>query len=1179
MKLNIIMLGLLIVVVLIGAFYQSYFKPKEETVSVAFIGPMSEPGKSETELTAGQIMARAVELYFDQANKNDVIKGKKIKLIRFDDKNDCATTAKEEAQRIVAENQVLAVIGHWYSGCSTNGGEIYKKYGIPAITPGSVDPKVTRGNEWYFRNIYTTRDSGQFIAYYVNKILKLKQVTIIHETADYGAYLAKIFEETANQLQMQVQYKWQFDPTDPDKTKQFSQIVEQLKRNKEQAGAIFLSVQASEGVELVRLLKLAGITNPILGESSFSEQAFVDGFNDFAEEKANPGYYTNDIYVATPLLFDTASEKAQIFKDDYRQKYHDDPDWSAAYAYDTAMILVKAISEANLQGNPSSLKADRQKIRDKLASYTNSHDALEGTTGFNYFDENRNAQKPVVIGVYKNKQLISALTQFQVVRNPNEISDLEQALQDERVLLIDNKYMYKTNVVYTGIKINEISDFDPKTLTFNLDFDLWFRFQGDSKTESTLSATTNAENKSETEFKPQQIEFSNGIGEMEFVDDKPETQRNLTAKDKTNLDKANQGIMKLIDGKEKDRIQYHIYKVRSRFRADFLASQYAYKQHILGVQFHHRYFTRNNLIYVTDLLGMGDDPLKTMKATQVLSPASGWLLDQVRFFQDVAKKFSLGDPNYLNVQGGTIEYSRFNAAIEIKKNEFTLRGTIPETYAYNLMLSSIIVILVLNIIVRKFRHLSKLVWFLQAIVAFILLLSGEVLLVKGLANKIDVYGIKSIIRVFDILWWMIPAFLLNLASESFIWTPIEEKSGRLIPNIVRLFLAFLIYFLAVVGIIAFVYEQQLTSILATSGVIAMIIGLAIQINISNIFSGIAINIERPFRIGDWVKIGQFEEGEIVDITWRTTRIRNRADCILSIPNSMASESAILNFCYPDDTFWLWPTVYVHPMHPPARVKKILLDALLSAEKVLKDPEPVVIFTGINEWAASYWIVFCADDYGNKFYILEDVWTRVWFHLNRAGITPAVQRQEIHWFKGIKERGGEEATKPITLLQEIDIFKPFSEKAKFYLSERIGRHRFQAHETIVKQGDRGNSLFIIVEGVVSVQVRTEEGKNKEVARLGAGNFFGEMALLTGEDRTATVVALVDTSLFELTKHDIKPLIEEQPEVSEMISKVLTQRQFSTMSQLHEQHDIEIETEAVYKRLLNRIEHFFGLGEKP
>jgi len=358
----------------------------------------------------------------------------------------------------------------------------------------------------------------------------------------------------------------------------------------------------------------------------------------------------------------------------------------------------------------------------------------------------------------------------------------------------------------------------------------------------------------------------------------------------------------------------------------------------------------------------------------------------------------------------------------------------------------------------------------------------------------------------------------------------------------------------------------------------MIIGLAIQINISNIFSGIAINIERPFRIGDWVQIGKFEEGEIVDITWRTTRIKTRNECILSIPNSMASESPIINFGYPDEVYWMWPTVYIHPIHPPTRVKKILLDALLSTEKVLKDPAPVIIFIGINEWAASYWVAFCADNYAEKNFILEDVWTRVWYHLNRAGITPAVQRQEIHVFKGIKERGGEEATKPITLLQEIDIFKAFPHDAKLFLSERIRRHRYQAGETVVQQGEAGDSLFIIVEGVVGVYVQMEDGKSREVARLGAGNFFGEMALLTGEERTATVIAIVEIYLFELTKEDIAPLINEQPEVSAMISKVLTQRQMATRSKMQIEEDTETEKEAVYKRFLNKIEQFFGLSEE-
>jgi len=1133
MKINIFML-IIIFFFLIWTLQKYYFQEEEETIYIAFIGPT---GKE-----AGRMMTQGIRLYLDEINgKTEELNGKKIELLTYDDENECKADekAKSEALRIVEDNKALAVIGHWYSSCSITGGAVYETYGIPAITPGSVNVKVTQGNEWYFRNIYNASASGQFLAHYVKKELQQNHVTIIHDGSGYGSYLAEMFEKATEKLDnLDVSNKWDFQESDDSKKKDmiFKNIVKKLKLDGESAGAILLATQAEEGIPLVKLIKDAGIQNPIISGSGFSGKTFKNGFKTFPREKANPGYYTNDIYVATPLIFDTANEKAQRFKEKYKAEHKEEPDWSAAYAYDTAMVLIKAIKEAKITGTQESIKTDRASIRDVLASFINIHDAVEGTTGFNYFDENRDAQKPVAIGVYKNKKIVSALTQFQAMRNPNEISDLEAALKKDRVLIINEKYMYRTNVVYTGIKINEISDFDINTLTFSLDFHIWFRFAGDSN--------------------PQLIEFLNAV-----EPDKIQEQ----------IQEQNQEQLKThLENKKKEQITYRVYRIKSRFRADFLAENYIYKQHTLGIHFHHRELTRNNLIYVTDILGMGDND-------KMLKKLAGWTIGQIRFFQDVAKKSSLGDPEYLNVQAGIVEYSQFNTNIPIKKNELTLRGKIDYQYASTMMMLSIIFILLLNIFSKKFRKWSKFIWFFQTILAFLLLLSGEVLLVERLAKNYEAY-MKFFIMVFDILWWIIPAFLLNLASESFIWTPIEEKTGRLIPNIVRLFLAFIIYFLAVVGIIAFVYDQQLTSVLATSGVIAMIIGLAIQINISNIFSGIAINIERPFRIGDWVKIGQFDEGEIVDITWRSTRLKTRAECILSIPNSMASESPILNYCYPDDVYWLWPTVYVHPMHPPDRVKKILLDALLSAEKVLKDPAPVIFLTGINEWAATYWIAFCADDYGDKFYILENVWTRVWFHLNRAGITPAVQRQEIHLFKGVKERGGDEATKPITLLQEVDIFKPFSEEAKLYLSDCIRRHHIEQGDVIVEQGDAGDSLFLIVEGVVGVYVRADDGKSKEVARLGAGNFFGEMALLTGEDRTATVIALVDTYLFELTKADIEPLIAEQREVSELVSKVLAYRQQMTEKHKHVEHD-DVETkEAAYKRFLNKIEQFFGVKEE-
>ncbi|MDM8569507.1 mechanosensitive ion channel, partial [Thiotrichales bacterium HSG1] len=352
--------------------------------------------------------------------------------------------------------------------------------------------------------------------------------------------------------------------------------------------------------------------------------------------------------------------------------------------------------------------------------------------------------------------------------------------------------------------------------------------------------------------------------------------------------------------------------------------------------------------------------------------------------------------------------------IQIKPGQFTPRGMVPYKFSYHLAIISGLLFALLAIVTNKKERFSQIVWFFQVLLAFMFLLSVEVIIFSDwLSETSNIHQMEFVIRTFGILWWIIPAALLNVAAERFIWSPLEEKVGA-IPNIIRNFFAMAVYILAFTCIIVFVYEQEFTSLLATSGMLAMVIGLAIQVNISNVFSGIVINMERPFRIGDWVQIAGLEEGEVVDINWRATRIRNRAGCTLSIPNSLASESVILNFHYPDETYWLWPTVHIHPRHHPEKVKRVLLEALMASDKVMQKPEPIVMFVDINEWSASYWIAFCAENYGDKNFILENVWGKVWKHLNGANIDPAVMRQEVHVFKGDKK---------MPLLTEVDVPLP------------------------------------------------------------------------------------------------------------------------------------------------------------
>jgi len=1113
---------ILFVLVWVGLNFS--FKQEAEPIYLAFIGPLSGDGAA-----AGKLMTQGIQLYLDTVNEKGGINGRKIMLDHFDDQND-RTQSRQQALEIVKQNRAVAVIGHWYSSASMSGGEIYKQYHIPALTPGSTNINVTLNNDWYFRNIFTAKSSGEFLAHYVKKVFKEDTVSIIHEEAAYGAYLAQVFEETALKLGSQIKYKRRFDSADPNLDQVLTRIVDELSSEKE-AGVIFLAVQALEGIKLVKLMKEANLTNRIISETSFSEQTFIHGFEKFPREKINPGYYTNDIYVATPLLFDTANEDAQRFKDEYQAAYNEKPDWAAAYAVDSAMVLVEAIKQTAIAGQPETITEDRQKIRDYLANLNNIEKAIQGLTGFNYFDEQGDALKPISIGVFRNGNIISAATQLQVVPYINQLFNLEAELEKERILLIGDKYMYKTNVVYVGFELNEIIDIDFTKLTYTLDFYLWFRFQGDLETQN--------------------IEFINAVEPIALEPPKIEKLGDKTS---------------------------HLYHIKAPFKSHFFANYYVYKQYELGVRFHHKELTRYNLIYVTDILGMGltedNALLETIQKKQILGPFFDWNISNFWFFQDTIQKSPLGSLQYINVPGRQIEYSRFNAAIKIKNSQFTLRGRVPLKLSANLALCSIMMLLLLRL-ADKFKRFFNAIWFLQAFFAFLFLLTSEVVLIELLAFESNTSHLKYIIVVFDLLWWVTPAYLVNLIVKRFLWAPLEEKTGQTIPNVVRLFVSFMVYLLAVFGIIAFVYDQALTSLLATSGVVAMIIGLAIQINIANIFSGIVINVERPFRVNDGIKIQMgkvFHEGKVVDITWRTTRLLTKDGYILSIPNNMASEAVIHNYNYTEDLCLASVNIRIDYAHPPERVEKILLDATLSTDDVLREPPPVCKFKGFTDWVADYSISFYVDDYAKKSACNDAVFKRVWVHLNRAGIVPPIKRQEIQSFQGIKSRSLDEASKPLALLQEMDIFQPFSDEHKAYLNERIRRHRFTVGETVVKQGEKGDSLFIIVEGVVSVHVELEKKKSLEVARLGAGNFFGEMALFTGQERTATIITMTDTILLEMIKDDIIPLMQKEPEVTQLISKILTQRQMKTQSQLNLHHS---EIDKIYKRMLRGVGSFLGL----
>ena len=327
------------------------------------------------------------------------------------------------------------------------------------------------------------------------------------------------------------------------------------------------------------------------------------------------------------MIYDTGNKLAQDFQQKYLAKYKVEPDAAAAAYYDATLVAVKAIRETNVDGtNPAQ---DREKIREYLSGLTKLNPDLRGTTGYLYFDENRNAIKPVSIGMYDNGTLISAPIQLQAIPNTELIRDLQEEVSKGNIIKIDGNYFNKTRVVYTGIDLNEISNLDVKNSTFTADFYIWFRYEGD--------------------FDESKIEFVNAVNPVELG--------NPSAQDAYNGQ------------------TYHAYRVKADFESNFNFRAYPFDEQNLNITIRNRDLTREQLTFVRDDLRLLDDQTLKDQLNKVI--VGGWEVIDVNVYSDILRSDStLGNPRLSNAG---VEYSIFNVDTIIQRNavNFSIKNLFP----------------------------------------------------------------------------------------------------------------------------------------------------------------------------------------------------------------------------------------------------------------------------------------------------------------------------------------------------------------------------------------------------------------------------------------------------------------------------------------------------------------------
>jgi potassium efflux system protein len=883
-----------------------------EPIRIAFAGPTTGPSAED-----GLSAVRAIELVLDRVNAEGGVAGRPVVLDVYDDQNE-TKRARANAPSITGELHTVAVIGHNYSSCSIAAGEVYARGGLPAIATAATSLAVTRDNDWYFRTIFNDRAQGRLVTVYVRAVLGAERFAVVHETDTYGAFLAEVMEDWAPRAELSRAGSWFFDPADPQLDVKLEQIAREVVRELGD-GVLVLAMQPDAGVRLVKRLRDLAFAGEIVATDALSSQAFVDGFRVYPEERAQPGYYTNGIYTVTPFLFDSGGRVAGTFMRQYVGRFDRSPDWYAAFAADAAGVLIEALRRAGLEPSPETIREDRARLRQALASI-GEVDPVPGVTGANFFDAVGDVVKPVPMGRFLNGEIVTALEQLQLAPAGRGGPELDPA----RLVSLAGERRYRMDVAQVGVRARRFGKPDFREGTFELDFDLWFRYRGEDAVEN--------------------VEFTNAVEPIDLGE--------------------------LVDEVVEGDLRYRLYRASGLFRTDSVDAGYG--EHVLAISFHHRERTRQDLIFAIDAVGMNLGRARTRdqrsaRANSLLDPSYGWATTDLIFSQDSVDENALGHPRYLDSGVPARSFSQLTVGLIVKRQALSLRGTVGEENRWLLLWIGVAGFAALFAVGRS--RMPKLCWLLQSGFVLMVVIVAEPLLGDWVGRHAGSYYEGVVGSVFDVLWWVVPATFVHIAIVRFIWQPAEERSGHAVPTLLRAFVASLVYLLALFGLVAFVYDYRLTGLLATSGVLAMIIGLAVQLNITNIFAGIALNLERPFRVGDWIMIhGRRPDpedsviGMVTDINWRTTRLVTAADTVVVVPNGVISEKIITNFSHPDEKSRFELEYTVDQSVSPDRVVAVIQAAVNAvvgpeAQGPMADPAPKVRIDSALENAVKYIVYY------------------------------------------------------------------------------------------------------------------------------------------------------------------------------------------------------------------------------
>ena len=431
-------------------------------------------------------------------------------------------------------------------------------------------------------------------------------------------------------------------------------------------------------------------------------------------------------------------------------------------------------------------------------------------------------------------------------------------------------------------------------------------------------------------------------------------------------------------------------------------------------------------------------------------------------------------------------------------------------------------------------------------------------LISSYGIKLSNQWITRIDYIFQCSVWLSAAWLLARFIVVFFWEGLlERKRGDKAHKLVKKIVTTIILFIAILGIISIIFKQPVTWIFATLGILSVFLGFALQHLLLDALTGIANDLDNPYKVGDWIIVhgnnpSENIEGCVIEINLRTTRIRTREDNLIVIPNRRLGQMMVTNYMKPELPSRQTLSFTLDINIPPERAIRTLLagtKAVLGKGDLLEEPEPKVIISEMNASGIKYIVWFwmngnLAPELGRNIVMISLV-----EHLQKAGISTAYPKQYIYHAPILTGRVEDSTADRTDLLSRIPLFTSLEKKELNQLSNQLKRRLYKEGQTVVKQGDEGKTMFIVAEGLLNIYTELEDSLHKvKVGQIIGGQFFGEMSMLTGQARSATAIAATDTVVYKISKDDITPLLNQNESFAETISQTISDRRLETLQKL-------------------------------